>query len=262
MNTKQKNEKEKQATRVLYVSVAAMLLVMAVIVMLSSMLSGMSSPSPSDTEKDTDSPSSVYFPEEQTAPMTESLSPNNTPDTLPVIADKEDGEDADGDAQVINPAPPAADAVPTLSAPADGILSHSYSDSVLVYSPTMEDYRTHLGIDINAALGDKVYAAAAGVVADVWFDPMMGRCVRVEHNGGLETVYKNIAEELCEGIGVGSSLLAGDAIGYVGESGMTEIAQEPHLHFEAKINGKYVDPMSLMSKKAKATLTEDTSYEG
>ena len=126
----------------------------------------------------------------------------------------------------------------------------------------MEDYRAHVGIDVNAALGEKVYATAVGTVADVWYDAMMGRCVRVEHNGGLETIYKNLREELCEGIGIGSSLLVGDAIGYVGESAMVELAQEPHLHFEAKLNGKYIDPVSIMSDKAKSALSADNTYEG
>ncbi len=257
MTTKQKNEKEKQATRVLYLAVAAMLVVMAVIVMLSSVLSNIAKdPSVTDTgtgtAAGTDAPSTDSS-DRQSSPSADVFSPDEPDDSLPVIADG--GED--------DQAPPPSANVPTLSVPVDGILAHPFSDSVLVYSSTMEDYRTHMGIDINATLGEKVYAAADGTITDVWYDPMMGCCVKVEHAGGLECIYRNLAEELCEGIGVGSSLLTGDAIGYVGESAIIELVQEPHLHFEAKLNGKHTDPMSLMSAKAKATLMEqDTSYEG
>lgn len=256
MTQKQKNEKEKQATRVLYVAVAAMLVVMAVIVMLTSVLSRISpDPNTSDTGISANTGRETAAPvvtDRESAPSTDVLSPDGGADSLPVIAD------GDGEEQT----PPPSVEIPTLSVPVEGILAHPYSDSVLVYSSTMEDYRTHMGIDINATLGDKVYAAADGIITDVWYDPMMGSCVKVEHAGGLECIYRNLAEDLCEGIGIGSSLLRGDAIGYVGESAMIELAQEPHLHFEAKLNGKYTDPMSLMSEKAKATLMEDTSYEG
>lgn len=258
MNIRSKNEKEKQATKVLYVTVAAMLVVMAVIVLLSSMLSNIAEDvngidtqsSAADGEETQNTPSA----DRQTQPSTEAATPIDPSESLPVIADGEDNDP---------PAPVPGDAVPTLSVPAEGILAHPYSDSVLVYSNTMEDYRTHMGIDINGKLGDKVYAAADGIIADVWYDPMMGSCVKVEHEGGLECIYRNLREDLCEGIGVGSSLLRGDAIGYIGESAIVELAQEPHLHFETKLNGKYTDPMSHMSKEAKATLMEqDSSYEG
>ena len=257
MTTKQKNEKEKQATRVLYLAVAAMLVVMAVIVMLSSVLSNIANdPNAPGTQTGTDTGAptpDTRVPDRQTAPSTDVFSPDTPSDSLPVIAD------GDGD----EPTTPPSVSVPTLSVPVDGYLAHPYSDSVLVYSSTMEDYRTHMGVDINASLGDRVYAAADGTVTDVWYDPMMGCCVKVEHAGGLECIYRNLAEDLCEGIGVGSSVLTGDAIGYVGESAMIELAQEPHLHLETKLNGKYTAPMSLMSDRARATLTQqDTSYEG
>ncbi|MBQ5777934.1 MAG: M23 family metallopeptidase [Oscillospiraceae bacterium] len=258
MTTKQKNEKEKQATRVLYLAVAAMLVVMAVIVMLSSMLSNVADDlNAIDTQSSavTDAQTRPTAVEDQvTQPVADVLEPEEDEQTLPVIADKEEDN-------VPTHAPQGT--VPTLSVPVDGILAHPFSDTTLVYSNTMEDYRTHMGIDVNASIGDKVYAAANGIIKDVWYDPMMGSCVRVEHEGGVECIYRNLAQDLCEGIGIGSSLLTGDAIGFVGESAMIELAQEPHLHFETKVNGEYVDPMSLMSKEAKATLMQqDIGYEG
>lgn len=256
MNTKERNEKEKQATRVLYISVAAMLVVMAVIVTLSSILSRVERPAPVTTTDDGKTTTAAPDTEGSRAPTTQAGAPDYPEVTLPVAAD---GEDEEADA----PYTPPIDTVPTLSAPVQsGVLSREHSGRDLVYSSTMEDYRAHIGIDVNAALGDKVYACAVGTITDVWYDAMMGRCVKVEHNGGLELIYRNMAEELCEGVGIGSSLLVGDAIGYVGESAMIELAQEPHLHLEAKVDGKYVDPMTLMSDAAKTSLMQsDTGYE-
>ncbi len=257
MNIKGKTEKEKQATKVLYITVAAMLVVMAVIVMLSSMLSNIADDVNGALTGNADSSDAASQPpssDSPSVPQTDALSPDRPAQTLPVIAD---GDEED------EPSPAPQNTVPTLSAPAEGILSHPFSDSTLVYSSTMEDYRTHMGIDINAALGDKVYAAADGIIADVWYDPMMGSCVRVEHEGGLECIYRNLREDLCEGVGIGSSLLRGDAIGYIGDTAMVELAQEPHLHFEVMLNGKHADPVSFMSEEAKGMLTEqDASYEG
>lgn len=255
MNTKDRNEKEKQATKVLYIAVGSMLVVMALIVTLSSVLSRTRKPTPSET---TDTPNTLLTTPDTQTDRDPDIETDRTdvPVTLPTAADTDDKQ-ADA------PAPPAENVVPTLSSPvAAGVLSREHSGRELVYSSTMEDYRAHVGIDVNAALGECVYATAVGTVADVWYDAMMGRCVRVEHNGGLETIYKNLAEDLCEGIGIGSSLLPGDMIGYIGESAMIELAQEPHLHFEAKVNGKSIDPMSIMSDKAKGALSADNSYEG
>ena len=256
MNTKERNEKEKQATKVLYIAVAAMLVVMAVIVTLSSILSRVERPTPAITTDSEQNTTATPDTDGSRAPTTQASKPDSPTVTLPVVAETDDVE-AD-----VTQKPPV-DSVPTLSSPvASGVLSREHSGRDLVYSSTMEDYRAHVGIDVNSALGEKVYACAVGTITDVWYDAMMGRCVKVEHNGGLELIYKNMAEELCEGVGIGSSLLAGDAIGYVGEGAMIELAQEPHLHLEAKVDGKYVDPMTLMSDAAKTSLMQsDTGYE-
>ena len=252
MNIKEKLEKEKQATKILYIAVGAMLVVMAVIVLLSSALARRERPAPALT---TDVGVVTKAPDTQTHSQdAQTQRPaDSSAVTLPTAAD--------GDEDY--PAPPPASQVPTLASPVrEGVIMVAHSGRDLVYSSTMEDYRAHTGIDVSASLGDKVYACAVGTITDVWYDAMMGRCVKVEHNGGLETIYKNLREELCDGIGIGSSLLAGDAIGYVGESAMIELAEEPHVHFEARIDGKYVDPVSLMSDEAKSVLMKDTGYEG
>ena len=135
-----------------------------------------------------------------------------------------------------------SDTLPTFSLPVSGDIVIDYSDSVPVFSQTMNDYRTHLGVDILAPLGTEVSAVADGVVTNVWNDPFMGTCITIEHSGNAISVYKNLDPDIKDGIIIGASVKAGDVIGAVGESAMNEIAEEPHLHYELKVDGKHVDP--------------------
>lgn len=112
----------------------------------------------------------------------------------------------------------------------------------LVFSQTMQDYRTHAGIDISAKLGDAVLCYAAGTVESVEEDDFFGTTVTVKHAYGLVTVYSNLAPELAEGIAVGKQLTAGQVLGYVGTSALAEKADQPHLHFEMILNGAHIDP--------------------
>lgn len=135
------------------------------------------------------------------------------------------------------------DILPTFTLPiSDGNISMDFSDSVPVFSQTMNDYRTHLGVDIKSSLGDDVLAVADGVVTNIWDDPFMGKCISIEHSGNAVSIYKNLDPVIAEGLVIGASVKGGDVIASVGESAMNEIAEEPHLHFEMKINDKHVDP--------------------
>ena len=148
-----------------------------------------------------------------------------------------------------------------LSLPVNGVLSKGHDATIQVWSSTMEDYRVHLGVDIVAARGEPVYAAADGEVTKVWDDPLMGRCVAVSHGDDIFTYYKNLDVNLCEGITQGAKLKSGDQIGKVGETAILELADEPHLHLEMTVGGLAVDPRDYFSDAAAEVLKSDTSYE-
>lgn len=151
--------------------------------------------------------------------------------------------------------------LPTFSLPVSGEISMDYSDSVHVFSPTMNDYRTHLGVDISANLGDEVLAVADGVITNVWDDPFMGTCVSIEHSGNAVSIYKNLDPEVNDGVIIGASVKSGDVIGAVGESAMNEIAEEPHLHYELKVDGKHVDPKKHFKFPGQKDESTDTNTE-
>lgn len=145
------------------------------------------------------------------------------------------------------------------TSPLGGSVISACSLSTPVYSLTMNDYRTHSGVDISASLGDAVLCCADGTVTKIWDDPMMGTSVSVSHGAGLESVYKNLAPTLAEGIVEGASLSAGQAIGSVGESALIECEEEGHLHLELKLDGQHVDPAEYIKLASANEVYEDIS---
>lgn len=109
----------------------------------------------------------------------------------------------------------------------------------IVQSVTLGDWRQHDGIDIQAAQGVSVAAAAAGTVTAVEKRNDTGLTVVIDHGGGISTVYGCL---LVTGRQVGDTVVAGGEIGKAGNSGMSELALDNHLHFEVRRDGTAVDP--------------------
>ncbi len=156
---------------------------------------------------------------------------------------------------------PTSDRVPELALPVSGTLCKKHVTETQVFSPTLGEYRVHLGIDIETEANAPVCAVAAGKVAQIWEDPMMGWCVALSHSGECLTVYKNLGKDMAEGITVGATVKEGQVLGCVGESAIMEIAEEPHLHMEMTVKGLQVDPLDYFSTAVLETLTENSIYE-
>lgn len=151
--------------------------------------------------------------------------------------------------------------LPSFILPVSGSLSRSHDPELQVFSPTMQDYRVHLGIDLTTKENAPVYAAADGKISKIWVDTRMGYCIAIEHSGDCVTVYKNLAETLPDGIAEGVSVRSGQLIATVGESAMVEIADEPHLHFEMTVGNLAVDPLEYFDESILETLKKDNSVE-
>ena len=160
-----------------------------------------------------------------------------------------------------NDKPTQGNTLPEFALPVGGVLSKKHSVDTQVFSPTLGEYRVHLGIDIATEEAAPVFAMAAGTVAQIWEDPMMGWSVAISHTGDAVTVYKNLAPQFADGITVGAEVETGQLLGSVGDSAMIEIAEEPHLHMEMTVKGLQVDPLDYFSKEVLAALTEDSIYE-
>ncbi len=159
------------------------------------------------------------------------------------------------------PEPPKP-TVPTLSLPVDnGTLLQTHSVEVQVFSRTMQDYRVHAGIDLATGEAAPVLAAADGTVTRIWDDPLMGKCLAISHAANSQTIYKNLAADLPEGIAEGATVLRGQRIGTVGESALAEVAEEPHLHLEMTVSGEAVDPLDYFPAAVISSISTDTTFE-
>lgn len=127
--------------------------------------------------------------------------------------------------------------------PLAGELQKKFSADELLWDETMQDWRTHNGIDIAAEAGEEVVTAAQGTVLESYEDEMYGFTVKVQHTDGVITVYKNLAKTVVKKDDI---LDEGQMIGTVGDSGAFEMAQASHLHFEVISEDKHINPLDFI----------------
>ncbi len=108
--------------------------------------------------------------------------------------------------------------------------------------------RFHRGVDIAAAYGQEVPAAAPGTVAFSGVRGGYGNLVVVQHQGGAQTKYAHLAQL---DVREGDVVKAGEVVGRVGQTGR---ATGPHLHFEIVEGGRPVDPVNSATIAAAAEL--------
>lgn len=129
--------------------------------------------------------------------------------------------------------------------PVSGAVLNDYSGDNLVYSKTMQDWRTHNGIDFAANEGDDVLAAADGTVEAITDNGMFGKTIIILHDGGIRSIYSNLAEDAA--VAVGDNVLSGSVIGKVGNSAAAEVTENSHLHFEVSVNEESVNPHDYLA---------------
>lgn len=138
----------------------------------------------------------------------------------------------------------------TMVAPVVGEITKSHSLDMPVFSTTLNEWRVHTGIDISAEEGAEVFAAAAGKVSKVYSDPFLGKTVEITHEGGVVSVYSNLSNTGIE-VKEGEIVASGSKIGLVGDTSLSELADESHLHFAVKVNGVSVNPLDYISEASK-----------
>jgi murein DD-endopeptidase MepM/ murein hydrolase activator NlpD len=98
----------------------------------------------------------------------------------------------------------------------------------------------HRGIDYAAPTGTKIRSVAAGTVKFSGWQRGYGNIVEIEHDGKHATLYAHL-HTIAPGLRAGARVAQGDLVGTVG---MTGWATGPHLHFELKVNGAQVNPLT------------------
>ena len=101
--------------------------------------------------------------------------------------------------------------------------------------------RFHTGIDLIAPRGTPVYAARAGRVSYADWSQGYGFLVIVDHGHGERTLYAHLSRiDVKVGVFVGQGVR-------VGRVGSTGDASGPHLHFEVRVRGAAVNPLTGLS---------------
>jgi murein DD-endopeptidase MepM/ murein hydrolase activator NlpD len=107
--------------------------------------------------------------------------------------------------------------------------------------PILGYTKMHTGVDWSAPTGTPIYAAGNGVVEKADWESGYGKFVLIRHNNGYETAYGHMTA-YARGIEEGKKVRQGQVIGFVGSTGLSTGS---HVHFEIRINGRFVDPMRI-----------------
>lgn len=108
--------------------------------------------------------------------------------------------------------------------------------------PVLHHIRAHKGVDYAAPRGTLVKAAGDGKVTFLGKKGGYGNVIELEHqNGKYSTLYAHL-NHFSKGLRQGATVSQGQAIGYVGSTGL---ATGPHLHYEFRINGVHHNPVTV-----------------
>lgn len=139
---------------------------------------------------------------------------------------------------------PAGEEKTVFERPVRGEVINEFSGEKMVYSETMDDFRTHQGEDYALNDGEEIFAAAKGKVTDIYQDDFFGLCIEISHADGIITRYAAIGEAK---VMVGDNVKNGDKIAIAGNSASGESALGVHLHFETLKDGVNIDPETLFN---------------
>ena len=107
------------------------------------------------------------------------------------------------------------------------------------FHPILQTWRAHLGVDYAAPTGTAVRSVGDGTVQFSGVQNGFGNVVMIKHRNNSTTVYAHLSRI---NVRNGQSVSQGQNIGAVGQTGW---ATGPHLHFEFRVNGAHVDPLTI-----------------
>jgi len=116
------------------------------------------------------------------------------------------------------------------------VLGRSSSGFGYRLHPIYKTVKYHYGTDIAVAKGTDIYAFADGTVILSQHDGGYGKYIVIEHDEGYETLYAHCSKIL---VSVGETVSKGQLVALVGSTGQVT---GPHLHFELKCDGIYLNP--------------------
>jgi murein DD-endopeptidase MepM/ murein hydrolase activator NlpD len=125
--------------------------------------------------------------------------------------------------------------------PVNGVLLSRFGERT---DPFSGEGALHAGVDISAATGTPVHAAADGIVGRAEYYGGYGKLVVIDHGNGMSTRYGHLSRF---NVVPGQEVRRGDIIAY---SGATGRVTSPHLHFEVRMGGAAVNPHPYLTRSA------------
>lgn len=125
------------------------------------------------------------------------------------------------------------------------LLGEVITEYGMVYAKTFSDYRFHNGIDIKAQRGDLVKNVFSGKVISVETSKAEGKKVVIDHNPTWQSIYTHLGEVFVK---TDELVEEGKVIGQIGQPGMSEVMEGPHLHFTLLKNKEAVNPIDYLKK--------------
>jgi len=107
------------------------------------------------------------------------------------------------------------------------------------FHPIKKEWRAHLGVDYASPTGTPIRTVGDGVVEFAGWQNGYGNVVYVAHRNENTTVYAHMSRLF---VRKGQRVEQGEKIGAVGSTGW---ATGPHLHFEFRVKGRHVDPLTI-----------------
>ncbi|OPY78564.1 MAG: Murein DD-endopeptidase MepM [Syntrophorhabdus sp. PtaU1.Bin058] len=109
------------------------------------------------------------------------------------------------------------------------------------FHPILKRHRPHHGVDYAAPRGTPVSATGKGTVVFAGRRGAYGKLVILKHKNGYRTYYGHLSR-IAKGVRREVGIDQGQLVGYVGKTGL---ATGPHLHYEMRVRGGYVNPLGL-----------------
>lgn len=128
----------------------------------------------------------------------------------------------------------------TFSKPLNGQIQKPYSIDKVIYSKTLELWKTHDGIDISSQIGENVKSIEKGTVEKVYDDSFYGTTVVIDHGQGYKSSYSNLNSKVS--VKEKQTVTKGQVIGKISNTSIGEIKDEAHLHFTLFKDNNNVDP--------------------
>ena len=120
-----------------------------------------------------------------------------------------------------------------------------FSNGQLIYSKTLNEWRTHNGLDILEKSGTPVFAIESGIIKEIVSSSDEGIKITIEHKDGYKSVYSNLSTTKM--VNLNDKVEKGQVISGIGKTSGFEYQEPDHLHFELYKDDLLIDPLSIIN---------------